>query len=985
MDKIYAFDKITKLGTLLGEIQTEFNMSFVIDGTKDSSKIIVHSWNENEIEPYTIIYHANTQSWWIVSHDKVERYQNESGFLYVHNLTLLGAIELCNARDLTDCGFNQNTYTIEEFILRLFSLSNFEYNYYNEYFFQANSNFLQQKVKFVKTFENYTLLSALREFLDGYNMVAKLGFDTNYNNANDTYTITVPYLYIISKTGEYSNTHDLDSFDDTRETKTMDKNSFGTIVVSNAENVISTEHKTFPSTGSIRLGSTKNLIVEGTTLNDGVIRLPSKVYKGNWIKIIYPLKVTLSVSGSVTHTFTYTYERTEISFQKMTDYFADKILTDTASQTIVNTFLSYFDNEIIKEKCDLMSSITLYDGNKLVPYYGANNDQEGETIIEKGDNVPYLAELFFSDTAKPVVFTDKNTKGMLKDIKQGICWERGSNIISGFDMFSGGAKLDVRYTDYGGLKYDGDRNIVNFTQSNIQILVSIAGQRLKYVYTGSKSLATQLSKISFIIDYVPMTDLKVKVDNTREKRDIQLYNQNGKLTDNVALSKLINSYSKEISSDTITRYMQYYSFNDIPKVGDIVYKGNINYVINNVSLDFMQNENETYCIEAEITMSKYVSTKSLLTNPNTNIRDYGIPQNFNVKRKQLYRDYYELAYQTFDSANQDTPYLATNNILSFGHSDNIKPEFIGVIKLGYEDLVEGETNWYYQLETTTYMLDKMLYVVLDFNDNNIIGYGSQNVFSGFDITRIFNDLTDTLNTPISYTNENGEVMSIDLLLCNIEQITNIYDDYQENSGGGSWDGSLYNYSVFIPSDIYNNALSNNQYLIRITEDYYNKDAIEVPVFEYTCQIDDSEDVLIGDNILVQHSGYSYFYSFVSGDNLTPNTAIDSNSVHTISTPFAGVEISNGATIEYEQLGTLKLLRVRLFGYQRYNSSTNEWSNVNQTTFEEGKDYAIFRHAVNLNTMEEIVDLVFIAKKVPYTHLAQNNTILTLEINHYKLN
>ena len=79
------------------------------------------------------------------------------------------------------------------------------------------------------------------------------------------------------------------------------------------------------------------------------------------------------------------------------------------------------------------------------------------------------------------------------------------------------------------------------------------------------------------------------------------------------------------------------------------------------------------------------------------------------------------------------------------------------------------------------------------------------------------------------------------------------------------------------------------------------------------------------------------------------------------------------------------MRVRLFGYQRYNSSTNEWSNVNQTTFEEGKDYAIFRHAVNLNTMEEIVDLVFIAKKVPYTHLAQNNTILTLEINHYKLN
>ena len=985
MDKIYAFDKITKLGTLLGEIQTEFNLSFVIDGTKDSAKIVVHSWDENEIEPYTIIYHANTQSWWIVSHDKVERYQNESGFLYVHNLTLLGAIELCNARDLTDCGFNQNTYTIEEFILRLFSLSNFEYNYNSEYFFQANYNFLQQKVKFVKTFENYTLLSALREFLDGYNMVAKLGFGANYYENTDTYEITATYLYIISKTGEYSNTHDLDDFDDTRETKTMDKNSFGTTVVSNAENVISTEHKTFPTTGSVRLGSTKNLIVKGTTLNDGVIRLPSKVYKGNWIKIIYPLKVTLTVSGSVTHTFTYTYERTEISFEKMTNYFADKILTDTASQAIVNTFLSYFDNETIKEKCDLMSSITLYDGNKLVPYYGANNNQEGKTIIEKGDDVPYLAELFFGETARPVVFVDKNTKEMLDDIKQGICWERGSNIISGFDMFTGSARLDVRYTDYGGLKYDGDRNIVDFTQSGIRILVSIAGQRLKYVYTGSETLAKQLRKISFIVDYIPMTDLKVKVDNTREKRDIQLYNQNGKLTDNVALSKLINSYSKEISSDTITRYMQYYSFNEIPKVGDIVYKGNVNYVINNVSLDFMQNENETYYIEAEITMSKYVSTKSLLTNPNTNIRDYGIPQNFNVKRKQLYRDYYELAYQIFNGSNQDTPYLATDNILSFGHSDNIKPEFIGVIKLGYEGLVEGETNWYYQLETTTYTLDKMLYVVLDFNDNNIIGYGSQNVFSGFDVSRIFTGMTDTLNTPISYTDENGKVMSIDLLLCNIEQITNVYDDYQEDNGGSSWDGSLYNYSVFIPSDIYNNALSNNQYLIRITEDYYDKDAIEVPVFEYACQIDDSEDVIIGDNILTQHSGYAYFYSFVSGDNLTPNTVYDDKQVTEITSPFTGWQIVGGANIEYEQQGTLKLLRVTLFNYQRLNANNNEWVNAQQIGFVEGKDYAIFRHAVNLDTMEEIVDLVFIAKKVPFDHLTLDKQILTLEINHYKLN
>ena len=991
MDKIYAFDKITKLGTLLGEIQTEFNMSFVIDGTKDSAKVVVHSWDENEIEPYTIIYHANTQSWWIVSNDKVERYQNESGFLYVHNLTLLGAIELCNARDLTDCGFNQNTYTIEEFILRLFSLSNFEYNYNSEYFFQANYNFLQQKVKFVKTFENYTLLSALREFLDGYNMVAKLGFGANYYENTDTYEITATYLYIISKTGEYSNTHDLDDFDDTRETKTIDKNSFGSTVVSNAENVISTEHKQFPSTGTVKVSANEYRI----TPDNALIRLPSKLYQANWLKIVTnkaPLRLNIHYFGKdvLEQEPISCNAFSSLSIENAWNTIRDLIIQYT-TQAIYNGFENAFESEKerVVEELKKASAVTLYNGNVFNPVTGE---------IQKGANVPYLVMANFHSKEpsslgiRPFIFCDKALKETLSRPWQAIAWERGSNIISGFDGFQGvtGSQnsiyVKLYYTDLRALttqyvyfEYapDADTRIILATQYNP------SGAEVIFHFGPS---ATGAGDVSFIIDYIPMTDLKVKVDNTREKRDIQLYNQNGKLTDNVALSKLINSYSKEISSDTITRYMQYYSFNEIPKVGDIVYKGNVNYVINNVSLDFMQNENETYYIEAEITMSKYVSTKSLLTNPNTNIRDYGIPQNFNVKRKQLYRDYYELAYQTFDSANQDTPYLATDNILSFGHSDNIKPEFIGVIKLGYEGLVEGETNWYYQLETTTYTLDKMLYVVLDFNDNNIIGYGNQNVFSGFDVSRIFNGgMFDTLNTPISYTDENGKVMSVDLLLCNIEQITSIYDDYQESHAGSSWDGTLYNYSVFIPSDIYDNALLDNQYLIRITEDYYNKDAIEVPVFEYACQIDDSEDVLIGDNILTQHSGYAYFYSFVQGDNLTPNTAFDDKQVTEITSPFVGYQIVGGANIEYEELGTLRLLRVTLFNYQRFNVNNNEWVNAQQIGFVEGKDYAIFRHAVNLYTLEEIVDLVLIAKKVPYDHLTLDNKILTLEINHYKLN
>ena len=67
------------------------------------------------------------------------------------------------------------------------------------------------------------------------------------------------------------------------------------------------------------------------------------------------------------------------------------------------------------------------------------------------------------------------------------------------------------------------------------------------------------------------------------------------------------------------------------------------YVINNISIDFYINEQTEpygsswgidkendrigYYMTAEVSMSKKVATKSLITNPNTNIRDYGIPQN----------------------------------------------------------------------------------------------------------------------------------------------------------------------------------------------------------------------------------------------------------------------------------------------------------------------------------------------------------------------
>ena len=960
-DLVYVFSKIGGRSSVLGEIQSDFNMSHVIDGTKDSTTIIVWSYSDVEIEPWSIVLHKKTMTWWCVSHDKVERYQNDDGsFVWLHNLELNGAIELLNARDLTDCGFNDNTYTVGDVIQRLFSLSNAEYSLT----INAQTNFLNQNVDFIKTFENYTLLSALREFLDAYNMCPKLEFTYTYAVLLNRYTLTGFKLNIIPKTGNRSRVHQMDDFDDVRETKTIDKNSFGTTVISNAENVISSSHKTYPATGSVKLGSTQNLIVNGVHINDCVIRLPSKVYKGNWIKIVYQLDVTLSIQDDSTYPYTFSYKRTQASYTEMISYFYQKVLERTQNQETANMFLTYMTPQI-KDILDMISVVTLYDGNNVDAFTGD---------IIQGTNVPYLAELSFNGTIKSVIFTDKNTRECLKDKNQGIAWERGSNLITGFDMFDGSALLSVQRDDY-----QGNHLLIDFSNAGTTIKLRAGGQVLKNVYSGSPSLASQLKNISFIVDYIPMSDIKIKVDNQRDKRDIQLYNQNGKLTDSVALSKLLNSYSKEISSDTITKYMHYYSYSDVPQVGDIVMDDDVEYVVNNVSIDFTQNETSVandfgYFLECEITMSKYVSTKSLMVNPNTNIRDYGIPQNYNIKRKQLYRDYYELGY----TINLDTsvePYLATNRIFNFSHYPSEYIDFVGVIKLGYDDYVAGYEYWYYQLETTTYYINKMLYAILDFQDNNIIGYGSQNVFSGFVISRIFDGLTDTINTPITYTDENGKVKEIDLLLCTDQQITDIYDQYQsEQVGGDSYTGILYNYSVFIPEDIYLMALDN--YSIRINEEDYNKDATEVPVFEYVCQIGDSEDVLIGDNILKQYSSdFVYFYSYVNGDNINQNNAFTTTRVY-YENDNAVYRIEFACDIAFEN-NTLKL---SIWENCRYSPSAEYWQLNNRQNWRKGQDYAIFRHAYNISTGEEIIDLMFIAKNVQ----KEDNTDLVLNINYYKL-
>lgn len=790
-DIMYYFDKKSPFARHeLGEIQSDFNMGLTIDGDKDSMQVQVHNFDVKAVEPNTILYHDATDTWWIVRKDSVKRYANEKDYYYIHNLSIQGAINLLNARDLTDCGFNDRTYTIEQFIRRLFKLSTFEFP--NLYITFGNNIDSEKIANYVKSFENYTLLSALREFLNGYNCDAKLDFSIDSEEK-----INWAYLRIIPKTGNVDlPIIDIDEFDDVRENRNLDKESFGTTAISNASNVISTLTKTYPQIGGVALNGTGYNI----TPANAFLKLPSPIYKLNWLKMYHAVKlyVIVSYQGSsrATHRITFPTildeENMDQVYDAMARQIADDFSTFSGSWSIVyNNVLS--QKEKLYEMIKLAGCITLKTGWKM-------NAKTKTYVAPQNDPDFYFPRITKEQRAQtPILENAVLLLGSKEDYEVAtypqrcIYYERGSDKIENFGWMSAAGssylanEVVSHLSSYSGTDLRDKPTSVSmpniYPQASGSVLMQL--ESLSMTVIGDEEYAAyyfNIPNITCQVNYVPMSDLKIKQDNMNKGVDSKLYNQNGKLNDSVALSKLLDTYSKEIQEETITRYMNYTDFNDIPKVGQLVLDGNTKYVITNISYDFVANEtnNNTkvgYYIECEFTLSHYVSTKSIMTSPNSNIRDYGIPQKFNVKRRQTYRDYFEFSLSIDNDANQETPYVALNKYLTFDRTTFANEyDHTAIMKLTFDDLVDGHNEWYYQLNTTAYVLDRAIYEVVDFNDNNIIGYDMQNTTSGFIMNDLFNQIYYAVNTPISYTDDNGKVKGIYLAMVNKDNLLNLYNE-----------------------------------------------------------------------------------------------------------------------------------------------------------------------------------------------------------------
>lgn len=900
-----------------GEIQIGedgFNMGFTIDGTKDSCKIKVFNYIAEPIEPYSIAYHPITQTWWVVSSDKVDRYYHEGSYLYIHTLQLEGAIELLNARDLTDSGFYGNQYTIGGFLQRLFALSNFDLTIN----IVSDGNIdLETKVDYLKTFENYTLGSAIREFLNGYNCSGKLAFNTENN------VITSAILNIIPRTGNIAlDIIDIEDFNQVRENQEMKKQNFATSVISNAENVVSTKAKTYPSVGTTRLKTNENYLVNlggivGTSQTKGnaKIMLPSPAYKVNWVKMYIPASVRVTFTQNIGGQDTHYYAVLNWNGLEIGDDFIEALKNDieesvagNIGEFVVDAAKQYIENNKsdITDKVSKMRTITFYGGAKLKPYLGNGRLTESD-VVAPTDNPDFYIPKFQNALNNPtdaniVVLLDEESYNTLRYYRDGIMWKRGSNEITSFGGI--GQRGDIggtaQWSYIAGLQYTDYRNsditivanrLIGYqgtvpTYMKIEFYIS---QDLYHLNSGN-----YYSGVQFKVNYIPMSDIKIKQDNRQESRDVKLYNQNGKLTDSNAFSKQLLSYAKEVETKTITRFGVYnYPISSLPKIGQRVYdeENDQYYVIENISYDIYANEGG-YFVSGTFELAPNIAVKSLLVNPNTNIRDYGIPQTNNVVRKQLYRDFYEI--DTIDDNQEYNGYLGIDKLINFGNVKQSYKEHTALIKLTFSD----DTNYYYQLDTTTYIMKKSVYEVVDFKDNNIIGYDCQSRHIAFSVQKLFsNNQWQSIVTPISYVDDNGKFRDISIFMADDKALVDGYDNYIGSDANAQ---NVYHKAVYINDGIYDSVRNQtNDNCFEIEEQNYNKDPLEVPFFEYSCQIDDGENVLVGEDILDEREeDISYAYGYAIVDKGTTTLLNATNNAENLIISNNATEINNYAKVSF---------------------------------------------------------------------------------------
>jgi hypothetical protein len=354
------------------------------------------------------------------------------------------------------------------------------------------------------------------------------------------------------------------------------------------------------------------------------------------------------------------------------------------------------------------------------------------------------------------------------------------------------------------------------------------------------------------VAYYPIADIKVSYDNDNDAQDEKFFNQSGKVLDSFSTTQLIISHTNDSVEGTKIRNARYTSYSSILPLGQIVRDNNQLYIVSQRSIDMMFANGNNY-FNVVYTLSRNRIARSENIQADSAVINYQIPDSNLVNRSQLYKDYIELS---LTNGNHDTPYLSMSKALVL--SDKLAGTNFDFTILA-KNTFESTTIRYVQ-NPTIFSLSKAKLFTLNWQDNNILGFRLDSTGVSF------------VQTPISYTDNLGKATNFEILALDTNDLSEAVDDY--NSPTVIDPLVPFSDLTQVPTSFYDSdVLADGRFSIRIQENNYDKDAFEIPVFEYMIQGNDDYDskgnIIIGNEIFSTFtSGLVRYHYVVSNTRFT---------------------------------------------------------------------------------------------------------------------
>jgi hypothetical protein len=243
-------------------------------------------------------------------------------------------------------------------------------------------------------------------------------------------------------------------------------------------------------------------------------------------------------------------------------------------------------------------------------------------------------------------------------------------------------------------------------------------------------------------------------------------------------------------------------------------------------------------------------------------------------------------------------------------------------------------------------------VNVNWQDNNVLGYRLDPT------TVIFG--TTFAQTPILYTNNVGKATDFEVLFLDRTNLNGAIDDY--NTPTIIDTAVPFSDLTQVPTSFYNDdVLGDNRFTIRIQEPTYDKDAFEIPVFEYMIQANDNYDpkgnVIVSNELFTTFtSGLIRYHYIVSNTRFTAENAdklwLDNPPASDVNRVL--VSRTNNTTF------TLRLFSTLISEFPPLNLNTTALQNKHIGFFTVGADGSRkFLWGINDYTMASNNEIVFV--------------------------